>query len=197
MSQSVEIEFKNMLTKKEYQLLLNEFNIAKNDIFIQENHYFDTSDFSLKEQGAALRVRLKKDYFEMTLKQPLKIGLLETNQTLTKNEAALAMENGELPDGSIKKIIEDMGISFANLRYFGLLKTERAEVRYNQGLIVLDHSLYLDKEDFELEYEVEDYVLGQEAFRSFLSKYEIPERKTENKIRRFYEQKRMIQTGDI
>jgi uncharacterized protein YjbK len=196
MSQNIEIEFKNMLTQKEYELLLTEFNFNKKDIVSQENHYFDTTDFALKGIGAALRIRYKNEYFEMTLKQPLKVGLLETNQTLTNHEAALAMEKGFLPEGPIKKIIEDNGIPFRNIKYFGSLKTERAEKKYKQGLIVLDHSIYLNKEDFELEYEVEDFLVGEKTFKDLLGEYQIPERKTENKIRRFYNQMRLIQNGD-
>jgi uncharacterized protein YjbK len=196
MTQNVEIEFKNMLLKKEYELLLKEFNITQDEIFTQENHYFDTTDFALKTKSSALRIRFKKDFFEMTLKQPLEIGLLETNQPLTRSEAALAIEKGILPEGSIKKMIEDSGIPFSQLSYFGSLKTHRAEKRTEYGLVVLDHSIYLDKEDFELEFEVEDYVNGLDSFKNLLQKYKIPERKTENKILRFYTQKKLIFNQD-
>jgi uncharacterized protein YjbK len=188
-SQNIEIEFKNMLIKEEYELLLSKFNINQNQIFSQENHYFDTLDFALKERGTALRIRQKKDYLEMTLKQPAAVGLLESNQKITKVEADAALQTGKLPSGFIQDIIEKMGIPIANIEYFGSLLTVRTEFKYKDGLLVLDHSYYLNKEDYELEYEVENYELGLETFNEFLSIYDIPIRKTENKIRRFYDQK--------
>ena len=189
MSQNIEIEFKNMLTFKEYELLLTEFNISEQQIFPQENHYFDTADFALKEKGVALRIRQKKDYFEMTLKQPARVGLLESNQKVTHMEADEAIQTGKLPSGLVHDILQEMGITINKMEYFGSLLTKRTEFTYNQGLLVLDHSYYLNKEDFELEYEVENYDLGKETFKEFLSQYGIPIRKTENKIQRFYYQK--------
>lgn len=59
-NQNIEIEFKNMLTKEEYELLLTHFQVGKEDLFEQENHYFDTSDFALKANHSALRIRKKR-----------------------------------------------------------------------------------------------------------------------------------------
>lgn len=189
MSQNIEIEFKNKLTMEEYELLLKEFNINKEQIFSQENHYFDTADFALKEKGTALRIRKKKNDYEMTLKQPAKVGILETNQSLTVEEASIAIQCGRLPSGTIQNRIEEADIPFLKMMYFGSLLTKRVEFEYMQGLLVLDHSFYLNKEDFELEYEVENFQSGQLIFKEFLKKHGIPQRKTENKIRRFYTQK--------
>src|SRR4051794_7223742 len=112
MSQNIEIEFKNMLTKKEYDLLLGTFNINEKQIFIQENHYFDTPNFALRDKVTALRIRQKQDYFEMTLKQPAGVGLLETNQILSEEEALAAIQFGKLPTGMIQNIIEEMHIPY-------------------------------------------------------------------------------------
>ncbi|MGG3469840.1 CYTH domain-containing protein [Neobacillus pocheonensis] len=189
MTQQVEIEFKNLLTRQEYERFLNEFNIDKKQIFTQENHYFDTSDFALKSRVTALRIRRKQDDYEMTLKQPADVGLLETNQLITTEEALHAFQVGELPFGNIKKIIEEIGISFSELKYFGSLLTNRVEVEYTKGLLVLDHSQYLNKEDYELEFEAENFQEGKLIFLQLLDQYHIPIRKTENKIQRFYNQK--------
>lgn len=189
MSQNIEIEFKNMLSKEEYLMLIDFFKIQENDIFTQENHYFDTHDFSLKEYGAALRIRQKDGMYEMTLKQPCNEGLLETNQQLTKEEASLAFTNGELPYGMIKDLVLKMGISLSDFEYFGSLLTKRAEIEYKEGLLVLDYSCYLNKEDFELEYEVRNYQDGQTIFLQLLDQHQIPKRETVNKMGRFYLQK--------
>ena len=48
MSEEIEIEFKNLLTEKEYQTLLYSFNATENELFTQINSYFDTPDWDLK-----------------------------------------------------------------------------------------------------------------------------------------------------
>lgn len=189
MTQNIEIEFKNMLTKIEYERFLKDFKIDKNQIFSQENHYFDTPDFALKSKGSALRIRNKGGNYEMTLKQPASVGLLETNQIIGEEEATMAIHDGKLPNGIIQLLIEDYQISFPTIEYFGSLTTERVEIEYRQGLLVLDHSIYLCKEDYELEYEVKNYQAGEKIFIELLNQFKIPIRKTENKILRFYNRK--------
>ena len=189
MSQNIEIEFKNLLTKAEYERILVAFNISDNQIFTQENLYFDTVDFALKNTKSALRIRKKGTDYVMTLKQPREIGLLETNQTLTSEEVSAAIHNGRLPEGQIKQLVEENNIPFSKIEYFGSLVTNRAEIVYEKGLLVLDHSIYLQQEDYEIEYEVEDYQEGLINFHALLNRFKIPERYTENKVQRFYNQK--------
>lgn len=189
MSQNIEIEFKNMLTKAEYERILLSFNIGEKHIFTQENLYFDTPDFALKKADSALRIRKKGTDYVMTLKQPREIGLLETNQKLTYEETTAAINDGRLPGGQIKQLIQENNIPFAKIEYFGSLITNRAEISYENGLLVLDHSIYLEHEDYEMEYEVEDYQEGLKNFHALLNRFKIPERQTENKVRRFYHQK--------
>lgn len=189
MSETIEIEFKNMLTKKEYEVLLNTFKITESQIFSQENHYFDTPEFALKDKGTALRIRVKKDLYEMTLKQPHQEGLLETTQIINVEEFSAAIRDGILPKGIIYDCLTNMSVPFLDVEYFGSLITNRAEIPYKNGLLVFDHSYYLNTEDFELEYEVHDYQLGQQIFVELLNQYNIPQRSTENKISRFYQLK--------
>ncbi|MDR4271954.1 CYTH domain-containing protein, partial [Bacillus pumilus] len=47
----------------------------------------------------------------------------------------------------------------------------------------------LNKEDFEIEFEVDDRKEGQMVFLNLLQQLNIPVRKTENKIKRFYNEK--------
>ncbi|WP_404323695.1 CYTH domain-containing protein [Cytobacillus firmus] len=188
-NKNIEIEFKNMITTDEFTALMNFLNLRSEDFSEQENHYFDTPDFLLKEKGSALRIRQKYGSFELTLKQPHPEGLLETNEDLSESEAAEMIQTGKIPREQIKKSIEELGIKTDNLRYFGTLTTKRAEKEYNKGLAVLDHSRYLNKEDFEIEFEVDDRKEGQMVFLNLLQQLNIPVRKTENKIKRFYNEK--------
>ena len=63
MSQSIEIEFKNLLSIEEFNRMITYFQLSDDDFFRQINHYFDTKDFALKNLGCALRIREKKEYF--------------------------------------------------------------------------------------------------------------------------------------
>ncbi|MGE8079503.1 CYTH domain-containing protein [Peribacillus loiseleuriae] len=189
MNQHLEIEFKNLLTKEEFQRLKQSFSVKESDFIYQENHYFDTPQFSLKENESALRIRHKKGHYELTLKQPAKEGLLETNQPLSKEEADSLLQGNRIPEGYITTLIGEMGIH-SDIQFFGTLGTNRAEFAYKGGLLVLDHSLYLNTEDFEVEYEVTNNLAGKEIFDNLLDSLQIPIRKTENKVRRFYQAKK-------
>jgi uncharacterized protein YjbK len=189
MSQEIEIEFKNLLTKSEFIKIKDAFHIEDQDFILQENHYFDTPQFSLKELGAALRIRKKQDQYVMTLKEPAEIGLLETHHSLSDEEAHSMMKTGILIKGQIVERLTSLGIDVTNIVYFGSLSTLRAEKNYENGLLVLDHSRYLTVEDYELEYEAKDEGIGKQMFTTLLQELNIPVRNTKNKIRRFYEQK--------
>ncbi|MBB6443556.1 CYTH domain-containing protein [Bacillus benzoevorans] len=189
MPQNIEIEFKNLLTESDFHILLKHFNVNESQFFIQENYYFDTPDFSLKQSGCALRIREKKSGFEMTLKQPHPDGLLETTEKLTNEKAQALLQGTPLPDGLIKEQLSHMKINAEQLLFFGSLVTERAEIEYQGGVMVFDSSTYLNMRDYELEYEVTDRAKGEAVFLQLLAELNIPIRKTKNKVKRFYERK--------
>lgn len=189
MSQHIEIEFKNLLTKEEFIRLTSYLKFQPKDFKKQINHYIDAPDFSLKEQGCALRVRKKLTHYELTLKQPASTGLLETNQTISEAEAESIIKTGKIPTGPVEKALAPLLPDIDSLLYFGSLTTERAEKEFQGGLIVLDNSVYLGTEDFEIEYEVLDEATGYPIFKNLLEQLNIPIRKTDNKIMRFYKKK--------
>ncbi len=95
MTQEIEIEFKNLLTKSEFLKLSEALCMKEHDFKQQVNHYFDTKDFSLKQKKSALRIREKDGAFVLTLKEPAAVGLLETHQEL----AAPDLDVFKIPDG--------------------------------------------------------------------------------------------------
>ncbi|QED47247.1 CYTH domain-containing protein [Cytobacillus dafuensis] len=194
MSQNLEIEFKNIITKQEFEKLKNYFQLNNDLFFTQENHYFDTSEFALKQRGCALRIRLKDFKYELTLKQPYQDGLLETNEWIDPASVEKMFQTGEIINKPIRSLIEKMNIDPSHIQYFGSLTTNRAEREYENGLIVLDHSYYLNIEDFEIEYEVSNRQEGQSTFFTLLKQLNIPIRETDNKIKRFYNEKYNQQT---
>ena len=184
MSTNLEIEFKNMLSESEYEQLLNHFSISEEQIWTQKNVYFDTKAFDLKRQKAALRVRIKNNTYELTLKTQAEVGLLETNQMITKTDYTTLKHDHRLINGPVYEALMDLGININDLRVITDLTTKRAEVDYQDGLLVLDKSFYGEVIDFELEYEVKDYNKGLNIFNELLAKHNIPTRRAQNKIKR-------------
>ena len=190
MSQEIEIEFKNLLNEQEFQRVIDYFKVLHTDFKSQTNHYFDTPSFHLKESSSALRIREKNNSYTLTLKQPHGEDLLETHQIISFEERNRLIEHGSIPDGEIKNQIQISDESIVSaLTYFGSLQTSRAEILYEGGTLVFDHSHYLNTEDYELEYEVTNRQIGHEIFTDLLKKMNIPVRVTDNKIKRFYEVK--------
>ncbi|WP_244895382.1 CYTH domain-containing protein [Evansella clarkii] len=186
--QEIEIEFKNLLTEQEYNLLLEQLKIRSETANKQVNYYFDTADMLLKEHKSALRIRKKGGEYVLTLKEPHPDGLLETHQKCTETEAINAMETGDIPQGQVTEQIRRLtSVSEAQFNYIGELSTKRLEIHEPDGLIVLDKSEYLGKVDYELEFETSARTAGEAAFKRLLNDYGIPQRKTKNKIERFYE----------
>ncbi|MBU8906906.1 CYTH domain-containing protein [Desertibacillus haloalkaliphilus] len=191
MSQEIEIEVKNLITTTEFNRIVTALQLKSSDFKQQINHYFDTADFSLKRHQAALRIREKHGQAILTLKQPHSVGLLETHQQLEHSEAIHAIETGQLPDGEVVKQINDsFPINLNDLSCLGTLTTDRAELPYADGLLVIDKSTYLCITDYEIEYEGKDEQVAKQTFSTFLSEQQIPLRKTDNKIARFFKEKK-------
>lgn len=184
MSTNLEIEFKNMLNEDEYKKLLAEFSIDEEKIWIQKNVYFDTPTSQLKDLGAALRIRVKNNTYELTLKTKAEVGLLETNQLITRADYQALKHEHLLIKGPVYDQLKNLNVEIDHLQVITDLTTKRAEVDYQGGLLVLDKSFYSDVIDFELEYEVQNYDEGLAQFQALLKKYKIPTRPTENKIKR-------------
>jgi uncharacterized protein YjbK len=185
MAQEIEIEYKNLLTKEEYNCLLESLPFPETGV-TQTNHYFETKDFSLKQKGCALRIREKRGTFQLTLKEPHPQGLLETHDSLSKQEANDWIAGNIIAKENTSKQLVNLGISPANLIYYGNLTTERRELHQDHVLIVLDYSRYNGKSDYELEVEAPSREIGVKAFHSLLERYHIKEKHTPNKIKRFF-----------
>ncbi|MFD1040706.1 CYTH domain-containing protein [Virgibacillus byunsanensis] len=186
MTQEIEIEYKNLLTKDEYNRLWSHLSIPKKSK-TQTNFYFETEDFSLKKHGCALRIREKAGNYTLTLKEPHETGLLETHDSLTKQEATLWISGNKMEKPNIAKRLENININISDLCYYGSLTTERVEIQSDDVLIVLDYSMYNGKSDYELEVEAPTEEIGLNVFHSLLEDMNIPKRNTPNKIQRFFD----------
>ncbi|QDQ01435.1 CYTH domain-containing protein [Lysinibacillus fusiformis] len=186
MSQQLEIEFKNLLTKQQYEQLLKDFHIHDNAIHRQTNHYYDTPLHALRNLKSGLRIRQIDNYYECTLKERTAAHEhLETTNELSA-EQAKKMLNGEgffAPE--VAKRLAKYDIPLDELEVFGSLTTDRVEIPYKEGLLVFDHSFYLQCDDYEVEYESNDVIKGNVIFDEFLQQYEIKKQVTDKKIARF------------
>lgn len=212
MSQQLEIELKNSLTKNEFERLGCAFGLKQSAFREQTNFYIDTPSFALKDYGVALRIRKKNDQFELTLKEPYGEGLLETTDQIEPQniKEVKSFDQLEAPRlltffrnsfRAVMPMLEVTGqlkkykIGLNDLVVFGSLRTVRAEVEYEDGLLVFDQSFYFDKVDYELEYEVTNLAIGQAHFTELLAQHAIPVRPSENKIKRFYKEKKRLDRG--
>ena len=183
-----EIEFKQLLTPSQYNAIKTHY-FADDTPFTQTNHYFDTTDMTLKQHHAALRIREKDGQFEMTLKVPADVGLLEYNEIVALNPNTLeTLHVDDLPQ-AIRKAINALDDNITTFHLLGALSTARIEKNIDDNLLVLDHSTYLDTEDFELEFEVVNAETGFEAFQHILRQFDIESNKPDNKVARFFNRK--------
>lgn len=185
MSQEVEIEYKNMLTEKEYNTLLSFYGGSHPLTWIQTNHYADTPDFKLKNAGSALRIRELPDRSECTLKTPFNHHLLETTMLLNKEEAEQMLHSHSLIlSEELNKKLSTIGISVQELRFFTSLTTERFEIKKGSCLIVLDKNTFGSKTDYELEIEADSEEEGWTFFQELLAAHHVPRREAQNKVKR-------------
>ncbi|EIE6201998.1 CYTH domain-containing protein, partial [Listeria innocua] len=130
MVKELEIEFRNLLTKEEYDRLIEDFRIKEDDFFEQTNFYLDTADFGLKERNSALRIRQLETQYQLTLKTPEARGLMETTQILAADQATAITDGANIPVGPVRDTLKEIGINHEDLQVFGSLKTIRAEKDY-------------------------------------------------------------------
>lgn len=186
MAQQLEIEFKNLLTKQQYEQLLRKFQIPKDAIQRQTNHYFDTPTKALRNVKSGLRIRQIRSYYECTLKEKSSEHThLETTDELTAEQAEQMLQGKGFFAAEVAKRLSFHNIPLNELTVFGSLTTDRVEIPYKDGLLVFDHSYYLQCDDYEVEYETNDVKKGNTIFDEFLRQHDIKKQTTDKKIARF------------
>lgn len=195
MNEQYEIEFKNMLTKEQYDQLLKEFNIKDDQILRQKNHYLDTKEGHLKNISSALRIREKKNKILCTLKEKTADHThLETTDILTEQQRDDILSGQSFDAPFVKDKLLQLNVPIEDLHVFGSITTDRVEVNYEGGTLVFDHSFYLHKNDYEIEYESNNVKYGKELFLQFLQERHISIQPADNKIARFM--KALNEKGD-
>lgn len=191
----LEIEFKNMLSGREYERLQEKYFSDAQPV-VQTNFYIDTPNLAMRQNMFLLRIRDAEGNQVMTLKEPTEKGVMEYHGEVAGDlNFDRNIRRDELPD-IIQDELERLGIDAAHLKIYGALSTERREVPYKDGVLVLDRNSFLDQEDFELEYEVDNYDKGETHFIRLLEESGIERRKEITKSERFYNKLSSIRTGE-
>lgn len=113
---NLEIEYKTLLTKDEYNRLLAKMSHIQP--VTQTNYYIDTPNFDLKKHKMSLRIRTLADKAEMTLKVPEEVGNREYNVSLSNKQAKFLIKDFSLTVSPIKEIIDALDIEQDQLACF-------------------------------------------------------------------------------
>ena len=184
----IEKEFKNLLTKEQYDALVNDYKEVFTKDVTQTNSYYDYEGL-LQEHKMALRIRIVegKETGEITLKIPQSsLEVLEYTEVLPVDILNTYNHDKQftLPT-SLQEALEDNGITIQTVNQTALLTTHRLEGALSENeWLVLDESHYNGKVDFEMEMEVRSLELGEPVFLGILAKYNIERRQAESKIKR-------------
>ena len=168
MEENLEIEFKILINKNTYYQIINDYKI--NCSYQQTNYYLMHP--KLSELKYSLRIREKNNQYELTLKQPQIKGNLETNLIINK-EIKDKIINHELINNEIFDILKQYQLDSTMFKTDCFLTTLRKEIKTDDGLICIDYNQYNGYEDYELEYEVNDFLIGKQAFIDFISQYNL------------------------
>lgn len=182
MQRSLEVEFKTLLTKEEYERLIDMFKDNHSDI--QTNHYFDTPRFSLKALESSLRVR-ERDALELTLKKKKGYAVQEYTLPITEEMFEQIKATGEIPESELRSELIPL-IGSQKLVNFLSLSTKRTYTQYKKGILFLDKSTFCGVTDYELEYEARNYLDGKKEFIELINDLQIQYKKSEKKVQRAF-----------
>lgn len=184
----IEKEFKNLLTKKQYEAIVGDYQSVFTKDVTQTNSYYDYEGL-LQQHKMALRIRIVegKETGEITLKIPQSsLELLEYTEVLPVDilNAYNHDKQFTLPT-SLQEALENKGVTLQTVNQTALLTTHRLEGALSENeWLVLDESHYNGNIDYEMEMEVRSLELGEPVFLGILEKYKIERRQAESKIKR-------------
>ena len=160
MIENKEVELKMLLTKEEFENLLNHYLPA--NFIKQTNHYFSALNNSTFQ---SIRIREKENKYLFTLKEKNE-NYVQEYEKYTEN---LQFEN----DKEIVDILAKRNL-LPPYNKIGELTTERfTYIIPNQAELCFDINYYYGSVDYEIEYEVTHTHNHQQAFLDILSKANI------------------------
>lgn len=148
-----------MLSETEYEDLLM---IKGCDAFKQTNYYFDTKNYECFNSKTVIRIRVKDGSNELTVKTKNPnsgaIGVIAMDEVniAIEEETAGSLINGKID--IVKYLPKYLPNLKKKLNCVGSITTIRKKICITEGLPMaeLDKSLYDEKTDFELEWEISE-----------------------------------------
>lgn len=144
-----ELEMKILTDASEFArclTLLQDHTAAAGDRYVQVNSYFDTPDFALASVHAMLRVRRKKNSLYLQYKNKRK-----------RINSMLLCEESEQKLTDFPRTVNPAwyfpGAPDVECSFLGDLVTCRTDFVFPGAVVSLDESIYLGKNDYEIEIE--------------------------------------------
>lgn len=174
MNTNLEIEYKTLLTEDQFNHISLDYKAVP--AIKQINFYYQYADVS---KPIAARIRQINETFELTFKIKQTKGRLEVNFEVYGNDSSVFDRN------DVRSfLIENDYIQAFN--YLGELTSYRRLIKEEHGDLCIDENHYLDKVDYELEYEVtHDEELAYVRYLEFVEKYHLSNEKAKTKYHRF------------
>jgi len=170
-----EVEVKTLLSKENYNKIINYFNFDLETQIKQTNYYFDTSDLLFQRSRIAFRVRHlhNNNTYEMTAKLRQRDGSsIELNQDISYFEFFNLLTTGKIPDGLVNEKLS-LFLKLTRLNHIASLTTYRYEVKYDDGLLAIDENHYANIIDYELECEGESMAQCATIIKNLLNSMDI------------------------
>lgn len=161
MDNYIERELKILVSKEQFQKILNSYEFKKP--IIQTNTYYDTNDKKIKHMNGALRIRTIENTHIFTLK------IKKDSITHYEYEKEIQTTNiNEIKDTEILGWIKEYDIP-TNIKPITSFRTERYTYNFEHGQLCADITSYENHIDYELEYEYIDNHDGISFFNHILN----------------------------
>lgn len=155
MHTNLEIEYKTMITREQFEGLIQSYPNAK--IIRQTNTYFKSAT---SDQKKSIRIREIDGKFIFTCKIPTTKGIIEKEMAVKGNQTK------DLNEPEILQFLASVNLMKPYTKE-GELHTERHLIIDPYGELCLDKNYYNNQIDYEIEYEIKGNP--EKGFNHFLS----------------------------
>ena len=178
MEKSIECEAKCLITKNEYQSILQACSVSKT---IHQTNYYLDYDNQLKNNHQALRIRAKNDNYELTLKTKTSNGNIEQTINIDASCVANIINNHYLPT----QLASEFNINISAIDSIKTIKTTRSCIKYHNLIVELDHTDFNGTIDYEIEIEGPNLKIANETLDRFCNEHNINPQPSMPKIARY------------
>lgn len=178
MEKSIECEAKCLITKNEYQSILQACSVSKT---IHQTNYYLDYDNHLKNNHQALRIRAKNDNYELTLKTKTSEGNIEQTINIDASCVADIINNHDMPT----QLASELNINISEIDSIKTIKTTRSCIKYHDLIVELDYTDFNGTIDYEIEIEAPNLKIANETLDQFCNEHNINPQPSMPKIARY------------